>query len=229
MTSDVPGWQRLPVAPDQRAKLIQLRAVVLAANERLNLTRITDEPAFIEKHVLDSLLGIEGSPSDASWVDIGAGGGFPGLVIAIARPQARVLLVEAIHKKAAFLQEAARALGLSNVEVSSERAEDAARSRLDAFDRATNRAVGSVPLCLEYSLPFVKPGGEVVLYRGPEDREAEEEAARRVAPLLGGGEPRFVERTLPSGEKRRFIFVPKVAKTPAGFPRRTGVAAKRPL
>jgi 16S rRNA (guanine527-N7)-methyltransferase len=209
--------------------LARLRALVLAANERLNLTRITEESAFAEKHLLDSLLGLEGAPEEATWVDLGSGGGFPGLAIAVARPRARVLLVEAIQKKAAFLLEAAKALGLAHVEVTAERAEDAARSRRDVFDRATIRAVGTVALCLEYALPFVKPGGEAVLYRGPEDAASEDSSARSVAALLGGGEPRVREHLLPSGEKRRLIFVPKVSATPAGFPRRTGVAAKRPL
>jgi 16S rRNA (guanine527-N7)-methyltransferase len=227
-------WNALPALlsrsgveldPASVPRLERLRALVLEANERLNLTRITDESAFLEKHVLDSLLGMEGAPGEASWVDIGSGGGFPGLAIAIARPRSRVLLVEAIHKKATFLEEAARALGLGNVEVAADRAEDAARKRRDSFDRAALRAVGTVSLCLEYALPFVRPGGEAVLYRGSE----EEESAARVAPLLGGGEPRVREHTLPSGERRRIIFVPKVAATPERFPRRTGVAAKRPL
>src|SRR5207253_2218268 len=132
---------------------------------------------------------------------VGSGGGFPGLAIAIARPRARVLLVEAIQKKAAFLSETASALGLINVTVAAERAEDAARSRRDAFDRATIRAVGTIALCLEYALPFVKPGGEAVLYRGPEDAASEEEAVRSVGALLGGGEGRVREHALPSGER----------------------------
>ncbi len=227
-------WNALPallarsgitLEPEAVACLERLRALILEANERLNLTRITEEAAFLEKHVLDSLLGLEGAPDEASWVDIGSGGGFPGLAIAIARPRSRVLLVEAIQKKASFLEEAAGALGLGNVSVAAERAEEAARTRRDSFDRAAIRAVGTVSLCLEYALPFVRPGGEAVLYRGSE----EEESAARVASLLGGGEPRVREHVLPSGEKRRIVFVPKVAPTPERFPRRTGVAAKRPL
>jgi len=215
--------------PSALPALARLREAVLVANERLNLTRITEESAFLEKHILDSLLGLEGASDEASWVDVGSGGGFPGLAVAIARPRARVLLVEAIQKKAAFLAETARALGLAHVAVAAERAEDAARARRDGCDRAAIRAVGTVALCLEYALPFVAPGGEAVLYRGPEDAASEEASARAVAPLLGGGEPRIREHQLPSGEKRRLIFVPKVAPTPSGFPRRTGVAAKRPL
>src|SRR4051812_6616413 len=130
------------VDPPALEKLKRLRGLILAANERLNLTRITEEGPFLEKYLLDSLLGLEGAPGDASWVDVGSGGGFPGLAIAVARPGARVLLVEAIQKKAAFLAEAARALGLEKVEVAAERAEDAARTRRDSFDRAAIRAVG---------------------------------------------------------------------------------------
>lgn len=220
-------WSDLPVPREALTKLRSLRALVLEANERLNLTRIVDESAFLEKHVLDSLLGLEGAPDEGSWVDVGAGGGFPGLAIAIARPKIQVLLVEAIQKKAAFLADAARTLDLANVTVAAERAEEAAKTRRDSFDRASARAVGTVALCLEYTLPFVKPGGEAVLYRGPsEDGEGTGAAA---AKLLGGGEPRVLERALPSGERRRLVLVPKIGPTPPGFPRRTGVAAKRPL
>ncbi len=226
-----PSWDALAPYADAAAieKLVRLRALVLAANERLNLTRITEEGAFVEKHLLDSLLGLEGAPRGASWVDLGSGGGFPGLAIAVARPDERVLLVEAIQKKAAFLAETARALGLERVAVAAERAEDAARTRRDSFDRATIRAVGTVALCLEYALPFVKPGGEAVLYRGPEDAVLEDGQARVVSSLLGGGAPYTREHALPSGEKRRIIFVPKAGPTPPAYPRRTGVAAKRPL
>jgi len=227
-------WESLPALlaessvaldPALLPRFARLRELVLEANERLNLTRITEESAFLEKHVLDSLLGLEGAREDASWVDVGSGGGFPGLAIALARPRSSVLLVEATRKKASFLEEAARSLGLSNVTVSAERAEDAARSRLDSFERASVRAVGTVALSLEYALPFVRHGGVAVLYRGPEP----EDGGASASPLLGGGEPRVREHVLPSGERRKLIFVPKIAPTPPGFPRRTGVASKRPL
>jgi 16S rRNA (guanine527-N7)-methyltransferase len=223
--SDLHPW----VTPYALPKLQRLRDLVLAANEQLNLTRITEESAFIEKHVLDSLLGLEGIGESESWVDVGAGGGFPGLVIAIARSDFPVLLVEAVQKKARFLEDTAEALGLHNVQVTAERAEDAARSRRETFTRASARAIGSLALCLEYTLPFVKEGGEAVLYRGPEDAEAEDALALPISAQLGGGAPRTKEHTLPSGDRRRIVFIPKVAPTPDRFPRRTGAASKRPL
>jgi 16S rRNA (guanine527-N7)-methyltransferase len=219
----------IPLPDEATDRLTRLRELVLAANERLNLTRILAEPEFVEKHVLDSLLGLEGAGEEESWVDIGSGGGFPGLAVAIARPRFQVVLVEAARKKASFLEDAARALGLANVQVVAERAEDAARSRRDAFTRASARAVGSIALCLEYALPFVRPGGEAVLYRGPEDATDEDALARSVAPLLGGSEPRTREHSLPSGERRRIVFARKISPGPDAFPRRTGAAAKRPL
>jgi 16S rRNA (guanine527-N7)-methyltransferase len=216
-------------------RLEELRALVLEANERLNLTRVTEETAFKEKHVLDSLAGLRAPPGatgePTSWVDLGAGGGFPGLAIAIARPLLRVVLVEGLKKKASFLEDAARKLGLSNVTVVAGRAEEAVRlpGNRDAFDRASARAVGTVALCLEYALPFVRTGGFAVLYRGPDEAARDESEARATAPLLGGGPPLFLEHALPGGDRRRLLFVPKTGPTPERFPRRTGVAAKRPL
>jgi 16S rRNA (guanine527-N7)-methyltransferase len=219
----------IELGADALEKLRALRALVAGANARLNLTRIIDEGEFVERHVLDSLLGLEGSPDAASWVDVGSGGGFPGLAIAIARPRSSVLLVEAIQKKAAFLEEAAASLGLANVSVAAARAEDVARERRERFERGAIRAVGSAALCAEYLLPFLAVGGEAVLYRGPSGGDDEEALARSAAALLGGGEVRAREHVLPSGEKRRLLFVKKTAKTPPAYPRRTGVAAKRPL
>lgn len=203
---------------------------LVEANERLNLTRITGDEELVEKHVVDALLALPHLPDAGRLVDVGSGGGVPGLVLAIARPGLEVVLVEATAKKAAFLAEAAAGLGLDRVRVVAQRAETAGRDPglRDAADAATARAVGSVALVLELTLPFLRPGGRAVLYRGP-TAEVEEKTAAGVAGQLGGGEPVVHRRTLAGGAERRLLVVPKIGPTPDRYPRRDGMPAKRPL
>lgn len=221
--------------PAALARLRRFAALLVAANERLNLTRITGQAELLEKHLLDALLGApllapEGR-APGSLVDVGSGGGVPGIPLAILWPAARVLLLEAEARKAEFLREAARELGLAGVEVVAGRAEVLGRdpARRDRFQAGTLRAVGPVGTCLELGLPFLAPGGRLLLYRGPSGAAEELAEARAVAPLLGGGEVDAREVALPSGARRWLIRVEKALATPERYPRRDGVPARRPL
>lgn len=163
------------------SKLGDYLARLLAMNEQMNLTAITDPAEVWTRHGLDALslvpLLAELGPR-SSLVDIGSGGGVPGLPIAIARPDLRVTLVEATQKKAAFLVAVAKALGLANVSVRAERAEQLGRGPLrEAFDVATARAVGKIALLAPLMVPFVKPGGRVLLIKGQRAGEELAEAA----------------------------------------------------
>lgn len=163
------------------AKLGDYLARLLAMNERMNLTAITDPVDVWTRHGLDALsllpLLAELGPR-ATVVDIGSGGGVPGIPIAVARPDLRVTLVEATQKKAAFLDAVARALGLANVSVRAERAEQLGRGPLrGAFDVATARAVGKIALLAPLMVPFVKAGGRVLLIKGQRAGEELAEAA----------------------------------------------------
>jgi 16S rRNA (guanine527-N7)-methyltransferase len=223
------------VAIDEAAleRLRAFFALLREAGARQNLTRVASEDEVVEKHALDALLGLTALAHDTgSFVDIGAGNGVPGVPLALARPTWRALLVESERRKAEWLTEACATLELApRVTVRAERAEKLARepAHREAYGAAVLRAVGSVPTCLELALPFVRVGGRVVLYRGPSDAAAELEAARAVAPLLGGAAPVDRALALPSGAGRRLLTVEKVAPTDARYPRREGIPAKRPL
>jgi 16S rRNA (guanine527-N7)-methyltransferase len=145
-------------------------------------------------------------------VDVGSGGGAPGIPIAAALPDREVVLLEATRRKCNFLQEIA--LDFSNVRVVCGRAEE---QEIEQFGVAIAKALAPPPVAAEWCLPLVAVGGVAILLVGP---SADAAAAGRVSALLGGGEPE---------EHPGLLVLPKVAPTPAGFPRRPGVARKRPL
>lgn len=171
------------VAPDALAQIGDFLARLLAMNEHLNLTAITDPAEAWTRHALDALTlvrGLERLPADARVVDVGSGGGVPGIVLAIARPDLVFTLVESTGKKAAFLSGVAEALGLANITVRAERAEKLVADGLRGeFDACTARAVARLDTLLPWTAPFVRPGGRLLLIKG-ERAEEELEAARKV-------------------------------------------------
>jgi 16S rRNA (guanine527-N7)-methyltransferase len=176
-----------------------------------------------EPLVEDSLVLLDHLGGAETLIDVGAGGGMPGLPLKIARPDLRVTLLEADRRKAAFLVHAAAELEL-DVEVVAERAETAARGRLrEAFDVATSRALGAMPVVAELCLPFVRVGGRLLAMRG------RVEPAEEAVALLGGGE--LTISPAPSGARQGglVVTVPKVSPTPEAYPRRPGLPNKRPL
>jgi 16S rRNA (guanine527-N7)-methyltransferase len=145
-------------------------------------------------------------------IDVGSGGGSPGIPLAAALPAREVTLLEANGRKASFLERAAR--DFPNVKVVRGRAEE---QEPDQFGVAVAKALAPPPVALEWCLPLVRPGGAAVLWVGP---TAAVERLGRVAEQLAGGKPEL---------EAGLVIVPKVGQTPPGFPRRPGVARKRPL
>jgi 16S rRNA (guanine527-N7)-methyltransferase len=163
------------------AKLGDYLARLLAMNEHMSLTGIKDPIEAWEKLVLDALTImplLAELRAGAHLVDVGSGGGLPGIPLAIARPDLRVTLVEATQKKAAFLSAVAAALGLSNVAVRAERAEHLGAGELHAkFDAVTARAVARLVMLVPLTAPLTKPGGLMLLVKGQRADEELAEAA----------------------------------------------------
>lgn len=196
-------------------RLSRYLGMLFAANERFNLTRIDRESAW-PRHVIDALTllaPIEGLEGVATGIDVGSGGGVPGVPLAIARPDIAWTLLEATGKKARFLEAVARRLGLANVAVVQTRAETAARGPLrEAFDVATSRAVGALGGLATISVPFLRIGGVMLAIKGARAAEELAEAKQRLYELHAAvvGEIRTETNTIIAIEKQR--------KTPAKFP-----------
>jgi 16S rRNA (guanine(527)-N(7))-methyltransferase RsmG len=215
----------------QVAQLSRYLDLLLAANARMNLTRITDPAQAAVQHVGDALTLLPFLPrGEFRLADVGTGGGVPGIPLAIARPDARLLLIESTKKKATFLRETIAALGLTNVEVSDARAEDAGRApnTREKFDVVTARAVGTLDWLAEWCLPLTKIGGRVLAMKGP--RVVEElPQAMRALKLLGGAAPIVHNVELPEASGHVIVEIVKVGRTDPKYPRLATVAKGKPL
>ena len=195
-------------------------------------TAVSAGLAAVEVHVADSLAGLEVDRLAAadSIADIGAGAGFPGLVLALALPSARVDLVESAGRKVDVILRLARAASISNAHVIATRAETlAAGEARGAYAAVTARAVAALPVLVEYAAPLLRKGGALVAWKG--SRVADEEDAGRAAADVVGLAPTAIVPVQPYADSRdRHLYVySKVRQTPNRFPRRPGIALKRPL
>jgi 16S rRNA (guanine527-N7)-methyltransferase len=199
--------------------------LLLSANERMNLTRITDRGQAEILHVADALTLLPHLPARPHRLaDVGSGGGIPGIVLAIVRPDAKILLIESTQKKAAFLRMVAEELKLANVSVEPLRAEDVARSnRRETFDIAVARAVALLPVLVEWLLPLVKIGGVALAMKGPKGAD-ELEQAQKLIKLLGGDRASIIPADLPDRAGHTLIIMPKISRTHPRYPRPGGQA-----
>ena len=209
---------------------------ILAWNRRANLTSVTGPDEVQARHFIDSLSIVSGLPRGAldagtKLIDVGSGAGLPGVPLKIAFPETAVVLLEANGKKAAFLQEVVRTLGLDDVTVVRSRAEEAGRREdlREAFDVVVSRAVAPLEVLVELTLPFCRVGGVAIAQKGA-DVSGELARAGNAISLLGGGDSRTHTITPPGSDVARSLVVTgKASATPDRFPRRPGIPAKRPL
>jgi 16S rRNA (guanine527-N7)-methyltransferase len=181
-----------------------------------------------EELVEDSLVLLEHLGEATRVVDVGSGGGLPGLPLKIARPDLRVTLIEADQNKAAFLVQACAKLGLPDVEIIAKRAEEAGHEpRLrESFDLAVARALAPTPVLVELCLPLVRVGGRLLAQKTDKEEAA---AAERAIGLLGGSLEAIVAAPSTARRSGTVMIVSKVMPTPAIYPRRAGVPARKPL
>lgn len=200
-------------------------------NKKFNLTAYEKERDIIIYHFLDSLLPLPHFPlKEGKLIDIGTGAGFPGIPLKIVQESFSLYLLEANRKRLSFLKNLREKIGVE-FEIIEGRAEDIAKlpEHRENYDLAVARAVASLPVLLEYSLPFLRIGGYLISYKGPKLME-EVDMAKKAMAILGGRLENVIEKELPfSGEKRMFAIFLKERSTPPNYPRRTGIPAKRPI
>jgi 16S rRNA (guanine527-N7)-methyltransferase len=228
-----------PLPDGAVGRLARYRDLLLQRNERTNLTAVRDAFGIDRRLIIESLrlapiLASIVEDQDAGGsrlLDLGTGGGVPGVVLAIAFPDVQVTLLDATRKKTDFLDEVIGDLNLPNAKTLNGRAEDFAHQPRwrNQFDLVTARAVASLPTILELAAPFLRTGGKMLLPKGT-DIDEELVQAERAAPLLG------IEiastSLLPDAGSTidtRLVIARKLATTPRTYPRRAGIPARQPL
>lgn len=214
-------------------KLNQFVQILMKKNEEINLTRITSEEEVWVKHIFDSLIPIRFLKLEKGMkiMDLGTGGGIPGIPMAILYPSIDFVLVDSVQKKVDAVKEFANELNLRNVKVICARAEELGRDpdHRDQYDLVLSRALASLTILIEYCVPLIHLYGHVVAYKGPDYIE-ELARAQNAITKLHAEHPRVFHYSLPSqmGE-RTLIRITKKRVTPELYPRRVGVPKKAPL
>jgi len=213
-------------------KMNQLEVLVsefLDINTKINLSAIRDEAGVWKKHIIDSLLVTKHIDIDGKVLDLGTGGGFPSLPLAIISRSASILGLDSVEKKLKAVQSIADTIGIENLQTLHARAEDAAHDKYfrERFDYVVTRAVAPWPTLLELTLPFVKIGGRFVAYQGPAI-EADIKLNKNIEHKLGAKILKIHRDSL-FGEERLFVEMKKIRPTPSHYPRAVGIPKKTPL
>ncbi len=219
------------ITDESAEKFYQFSNLLKEANNRFNLTAITDDEGIILKHFIDCATVTKHIPSDSKIIDVGCGAGFPSIPIAILRQDVFVTSLDSTAKKVNFINETAMKLGIGNISAITSRAEDHAKGRREYYDLAISRAVARLNILDELCLPLVKING---LFIGMKSSKGEEEyaEAKKGIETLGA---KLVERNKLSlkyneSEIEREIFVFKKTKpTPAQYPRNYSQISRKPL
>jgi 16S rRNA (guanine527-N7)-methyltransferase len=221
-----------PAASLNAAQRRSLETVLrLLAEERASVSSVVDERAW-KVHVEDSLTGLEVPEirSAGRIADLGAGAGFPGLVLAVAQPEARVDLIESISRKTAFICTAADEAGIPNALAITARSEDVAREpgSREAYDVVTARAVARLSTLAELASPLLRDGGVLVAWKGRRDEEEEAQLDRAAESLAMVPESILDVGHRAGSEHRHLHVIRKSGETPSNLPRKPGLAKKRP-
>lgn len=232
--SKVQAALSIELTPVQNEQFAAYRALLLSWNQQLNLTAVRTPDGIDSTHFLDSLSCtlVTGSLADRTLIDIGTGAGFPGLPLKIVFPSLRLTLLESAQKKARFLKTVVGELGLSDVWVVAQRAEEAGHDPAyrERYDWVIARAVADLRVLLEYMSPFCRVNGRILAMKGPAAFDEIESAAHALKELQTEVAALQEVPNDVSGEKSRYLLVLKKTGTLTDrYPRRAGVPGKRPL
>lgn len=223
--------ENIPFKEDALERLSVYGNLLIEWNEKINLTAITEPREIVIKHFCDcmSVLKHADLKKDDKLIDIGSGAGFPGMVLKILRPEAKIFLLDGHAKRFIFLEDLQKNIGLYTNNIH-ERAELAAKKAdfREGFDFVTARAVARLSVLSELCLPFLKVGGTFVSMKGPEPEDEILEAKKGIL-TLGGAEPNIFKELLPDDSLHSIITVKKISQTPTKYPRAFGKITKLPL
>ena len=211
-----------------------LSRLLIEENSKYNLTAIKDEELILPLHFADCLLGMEYIPEGVSVIDVGCGGGFPTLPLAIVRGDLKITAMDSTEKKLGFVDLVCRELGLKNVKTLVGRAEDHGKDSKyrEKFDVACARGVSRLNILSELCMPFVGVNGRFVAMKGAMGAEEYKEAAVGIAKLGGGKAEIFSKKLFVSeneSQERTFVVVEKVKNTPEAYPRMYSKIKNKPL
>lgn len=223
----------IELSEKQYKQIYKYYDLLLEWNKVMNLTAITDEISFANKHIFDSVLICKffDFSKIESVMDIGTGAGLPGIPLKIVFPHIQIALLDSLNKRIHFLNEVIEVLELDFVETIHGRAEDFGKREeyREQFDLCVSRAVSQLPILSEYCIPFVKVGGKFIAYKSIDTNEEIENSSSAIE-ILGGkisdiSEIELVENMI----TRRFVTIDKVEATPIKYPRKAGKPQKNPL
>ncbi len=216
----------------QQKKLLQYTDLLFEGLQKQRLTGERTAEGVIRKQIYDSLypLKILAFPRGCKILDLGSGGGFPGIPIKICLPEIFMDLLDANQRKINFLKTTAALLGLDKIEFLCGRAEKLAHSidHRENYDFVLSKAVAKTAVLTELAMPMLKVGGRAVFYKGPRGAQEAEQAGKAIA-LCGGNIEKVWFYNLPTGEKRSLYLLKKTKHTPPQYPRAEGIPARKPL
>ena len=213
-------------AAEKETLLRKYAQLLLHANETARLVGPSDEETLWKEHITDCAAAVSLLPEEGKFIDVGTGGGLPGLIFAVCRPKAQVTLLDSIAKKCALVEKIAAALCLGNVTVVCARSEEFAKTHLEKFSVVTARAVCATGVLAEYLAPLAKIKGKIIAFKGPRVVDEINEIGAKWQ-TLGLSSPKLLPYEI--GEAKHFLAVwEKISQTTKGIPRRPGMAEKFP-
>ena len=223
----------IDIGKDKQDKFILYKKLLKEWNRKINITSITDDVEIDIKHFIDSITPFNTQlfKDEMKVIDIGTGGGFPGIPLKIIKEDLGMVLLDSLNKRIKFLNQVIEDIGLKDIVAIHGRAEELARDKVhrENYDIAISRAVASLNTLCEYALPFVKVGGYFISMKGSDIDEEVAEAGKGIK-TLGGRVRKKIMIDLPlSSIKHSLIIIQKVKETPTKYPRGGGKPKKKPL